>query len=336
MMSEFAYIRDQDYNPFDYLQSWLNTNQRDGEPSQPRQPQQAQSNYSWQPQGFSNHDREPSLRDIVAQLAQVSNQLNSIVQPQIQPSSYWQSPMCSNQDHVPSLKEIIAQLAQSNQAVNQSQIESAERLRKSNEAVDQRWKESGAMLEKLIEAMNQREHEKFPSNTINPEYEKVKAVTIQSGKEMDNRAESTRLPDLITSARMKASERSYAPDPETDVIASARTSVHERSYESCNLGFDNMKSVGVWRQIDEHLYELYVEEFEAKELKHARNDTNKRSRKEDQATEVILEHVKFLFEEKGPAEVDVCEEDPYLSALFAEEEEDNDEELANTKPLVED
>ena len=150
------------------------------------------------------------------------------------------------------------------------------------------------MLEKLIEAMNQREHEKFPSNTINPEYEKVKAVTLQSGKEMDNRAESTRLPDLITSARMKASERSYDHIPESEPITSARNNSNERSFKLQQEGSETESFIRADEDDDDLSYKGIKVWWEA----------------------VVVHKSKSV-----TTVTDVFDEDPHLGVLFADEDE---------------
>ena len=59
-----AYVQGQYNNRNANPQNWANGNHRNWQPSQTA-PQQAQPTSSWQPQGFSNQNREPSLRELM-------------------------------------------------------------------------------------------------------------------------------------------------------------------------------------------------------------------------------------------------------------------------------
>ena len=196
---KMAFVQGQ-YNRNSNQSNWQGgANQRSWQPSQ-SVPPTSQPSSSWQPQGYVNQNREPSLREVVNQLAQAQ--------------------ITSN-----------AQLSQLTQfATQQAKI---------NDAVSSDLKEVKAQLGQVIALVNQREQGKFPSDTVNPRNEHVKSMELRSGREVKNQSVVEKAPVGLPSARKEEPERSYVVDEqrtETEAVPSVRKKVTERSDVVDKLG----------------------------------------------------------------------------------------------------
>ena len=126
-----------------------------------------------------------------------------------------------------SITETMSQLAQF--AMQQS---------KTNEVFATDLKELKSQLGKVIELVNEREHGKFPSDTIKPRHEQVRAISLRSGEKLQENIEVEKVPEQFTSVRTGEHERSYKKESDTEAKTSAREVNYERSCEENNPGLD--------------------------------------------------------------------------------------------------
>ena len=150
-------------------------NQQNWPPAQP-QNQNTQSQQPFQSSNYqgqsSNQNREPSLKELVAQMAQ---------------------------------SQITA-----NAQLNQQLGQLATQQGKTNESVASDLKELKSQMSKMMETLNERKEGSFPSNTTNPRHGQLNAVTTRSGKVLDTKDSAAA--DDLASARKEASERSPEPE----------------------------------------------------------------------------------------------------------------------------
>ena len=189
-----AYVHGQYNNRNVNPQNWPNSNNRNWTHPQPQHAQPSSS--SWQPQPpFPNQSSKPSLEDAVAQLTQVQ-----------------------------------AQMAQ-------AQLSTDSKITLQGKAIDvltESMKDMKAQMGHVVEVVNmsKREPGNFPSNTINPRNEHLKAITLRSGREIQG-AEVGKQTDQSASARKEDSERSLEElesGVDAEGFASARSKVSERSH----------------------------------------------------------------------------------------------------------
>jgi hypothetical protein len=212
-----AYVQGQYNNRNANPNNWVNGNNRNWKPPQAA-PQQSQPSSSWQPQGFSNQNGEPSLKEVVTQLAQA--QLTSNTQ--------------------------LNHLAQF--ATQQAKI---------NEAVTSDLKEVKSQLGQVIALVNERERGKFPSDTINPRHEHVKSISLRSGKQLQE-LEVEKNSEEKTSARNGDNERSCevlgTQRFDVEKKTSARIVENERSYEALEKGLTTEKNTSARTGDNERSY----------------------------------------------------------------------------------
>ena len=108
------------------------------------------------PPGFQNQQKEPSLKDLVNQLALAntitSNHINQLVQ------------------------------AQNNNKAQLNKLTTLANAQKAtNEQVAFELKELKTQIGKVYEVLNERDPEKFPSGTVNPHNVQLKAIHLWSG-----------------------------------------------------------------------------------------------------------------------------------------------------------
>ena len=301
---------------------WPNAIQGYTQPSRTTLPQ-AQPIYSWQPQGFSNQDREPSLKELRAQLAQ-SNQattvqlaqlaqlaqrnqalINTTAQPHAQSSSLLQPQAFSNQDReLPELKEVVAKMVQSQVSMSAQLTQFITQQIKTNEAFNTQIGSITDTIKELLQIgkLQGKANEVFSAD--------LKELRSQLGKVVEE---------------VNERERSYEDNRQgldAEVMMCARNDTNERSVRHKGLETEENDDAETLEYM-KLLVDSPVDKFE-----HVLEPYERPA----------IDKAKPLVDTSQPmlALVDDFDEDLRLCALFAEEEKDNVEELVFMEPLPED